>query len=102
MKISIPHLSYTITLKDAYRKDMDGHPCCERISNGECIIWMPKKVRKEVTTLAHEVTHALQFIAHSRDINMVLEQEHIAYMMQYIMAKILNIKLHNYPSKKDF
>jgi hypothetical protein len=93
MKIQIPHLAYTITLKDAYHKSMGNMPSCQKVDNGNCIIWMPKKIRKEVTTVAHEVVHAVQFICNSRDIDMVQEQEHIAYMVQYIMAKILNVKL---------
>ena len=93
MKIYIHHLVYTIHIKDKYHKHMGNLPSCERMDNNNCILWLPKKIRREVTTVAHEVMHVLQYIAEARDINMTAEQEHMGYLMQYIMAKVLQIKL---------
>ncbi len=93
MKIFIPHLLYTIILKDDSHKDLSGLPSCERIDNNTCILHIPKKMRKMVVVTSHETLHALQFICNSRGIDMVSEQEHVAYLMGYIMSKIHNVSL---------
>ena len=88
MKIYLPHIHYTVILKDAYHKDMGIQPSCERVNFESCILWIPKKHRK-ATTVAHEAMHACQYIAEARSINMISEQEHMAYIMGYIVAKIM-------------
>lgn len=93
MKIQIPHLNYIVYVKDGYHNEFGNLPSCERLDFSSCCIHMPKKMRNQATTVAHEVVHAVQFIAEARHINMVLEQEHIAYMVQYIMAKIMGVQL---------
>lgn len=53
-------------------------------------IYMDTPIKRvDIPSLAHEVTHVLQYICESRGIEFEKEQEHMAYIMGYIMSKIL-------------
>lgn len=93
MKINIPHLNYSIQVIYKPHKESNGLPCCERVNKSKCILWIPEKYKNLVTLIAHETMHVLQFIAEDRGIDMIREQEHMAYLMQYIMAELLGYKL---------
>lgn len=92
-EIDIPHLNYKVGVMTRAHKDMQKQPSCERVSKSKCILWIPKQYKNQVTVIAHEVIHALQFIASDRSIDMIAEQEHMGYLMQYIMARVLGYKL---------
>ena len=38
--------------------------------------------------VAHELIHVLQFICADRNMDFVREQEHMAYIMHYLMGKV--------------
>lgn len=90
-KIAIPHLGYTVI--HGIKKHNTFTMYCEKINNNSCAIYYPKKLStNDLSTLAHEVVHALQYIAEARHINMINEQEHVAYLMQYILNEILGFR----------
>lgn len=92
--ISIPHLTYRVILRDAIHPSWkDEHPSCERTGKGECVLWIPAKFRKMATVMAHECLHAVQFMAEDRSFDMMREQEHAAYLLHYIMAEAMGIRL---------
>jgi len=88
MKIYLPHIHYTV-----YTKPLKAHPSLkyaqawtERTNRNTSTIYLPKKTNDG--DLAHELIHVLQFICEDRNMNFLLEQEHTAYIMQYLMGKI--------------
>jgi hypothetical protein len=92
MKIYLPHIHYTVYLKDEFHKEMGNHPSCQRVNLESCILWIPKKHRKPMT-VAHEAMHACQFIAEARSIDMIQEQEHMAYIIGYIVSKVMGYEI---------
>jgi hypothetical protein len=93
MKIYIPHLHYKINVSFKSKKFLDnlGIQCaCEHIKNGEVTIHFKRKPKNtDFPSVAHEVMHVIQRIAHDRGIDMIKEEEHCAYLMHYILNKIL-------------
>lgn len=92
MKIEIPHLGYTILVKDVSKGKQDWKAWVHRDNNNQCTVFLDlKNLKKPVyfPTIAHEITHVLQFIALARDIDFMTEQEHFGYMTNYILNKIL-------------
>jgi hypothetical protein len=91
--IYIQHLGYTIHVKDIKEADnpKDFAMFVEREDRNNCIMYLTKKkwVLKDIPALSHEIVHVLQFIADSRSIDMTFEQEHMGYLMQYIMCELL-------------
>ncbi len=92
-KIYLPHINYTIELKEA-KNPPEEVPNAKNwvTSYGQkgCAMYIDKKPNP--ADLAHEVTHVLQFICLNRNIDFKLEQEHMGYLMQYIMGEILGYK----------
>jgi hypothetical protein len=90
MKIYIPHLNYTITVKEPKNPPKELYnPKAWVHSEGSkgCTMYITKKPLP--SDLAHEVVHVLQFICLNRNIDFTTEQEHMGYLMQYIMGEIL-------------
>ena len=52
-----------------------------------CVIYFKKNPNP--CTVAHELTHALQHICEVRHMDFLEEREHMAYIMQYAMGRIL-------------
>lgn len=89
MKIYIQHLAYTILVKepDKYSRHV---AYVHKDNKSQCTIYIKRPVKfKETPTLAHEIVHILQYIAESRSIDMTYEQEHMGYLMNYIMNEVL-------------
>jgi hypothetical protein len=99
MKILIPHLFYTIEVKDKklakgkvkrYLEEGDFYACYEAINKNNSKIWIKLPVKPtEVPTLVHEIIHCLQHLSRERDIDFKSEEEHFAYLTQYILNQIL-------------
>lgn len=99
-KIYIPHLFYTVYICDKskatgrvkkYLKDENMNACREISGSHASRIWIKMPIKPvEVPTLAHEIVHVLQHIAKERDIDFKDEEEHFAYLMQYILNEALN------------
>jgi hypothetical protein len=95
MKIKIAHLGYTILVKDISKGNEEHKAWCERDNTNQATIFLDlKETNKKYyfPTIAHEVTHILQFIAGDRTINFPLELEHFGYLMNYICNEILGIE----------
>ena len=98
--VRIPHLGYKIVFRWGYKTvisflDENNMNACH-IDYDKCTseIWLREKpnLKNGFSSLAHEILHALQFIAEKRHIDMVKEKEHFAYLMQYILNEVLGYK----------
>lgn len=89
MKIYIPHLDYTIITKPfkAHSAVPNAQAYVERIDDRTSYLYLQKK--NTPPGLAHEVVHILQNICADRDMNFIIESEHMAYLMQYILGELL-------------
>lgn len=56
--------------------------------NCAAVIFRKKPTQIEMSTVAHEVMHALQYMCQRRNIKMEVELEHMGYLMQYILNEI--------------
>lgn len=101
--IFIPHLSYTIEVRDkakatgAARKYGEYMELFhEKVSSRLSIIHLHEKHLRPVNfpLLAHEVVHVLQHIAQIYDIDFKTEEEHFAYLMQFILNQILGYEAY--------
>lgn len=97
MKIPIPHLGYWVLVKispkEFYGSQEKSIMFCEDTDRSNVTIFFRKKpTQSEAGTVAHEVMHALQYIARNRNIKMEKELEHFGYLMQYIFNEIYNFK----------
>ena len=92
--IDVPHLGYTVRVKRlrrgvdgadpgwiAYAKDVGGG-VAELYFNEWC----------SPPTVAHEVVHVVQYICRRKSIAMVKEMEHVAYLTDYLTAKVLGYR----------
>jgi hypothetical protein len=90
-KIFIPHLNYTVWVRPIRAKRPERIPNAiayvEKINNRRCDVYLP--LDDTPGSLAHELTHALQFICEARHIDFVNEQEHMGYLMQWMTGRIL-------------
>lgn len=97
MKIYLPHINYTVTIKDIDKsskitKLFKNKPfgMAEQVDMNNAILYLPKKIHTyQHTTVGHEIIHVLQYIAEDRNMNFLLEHEHFAYLFSYIFNKIL-------------
>lgn len=94
MKIYLPHIHYTVTVRD-FKKfkggGFSGQAMTEKVDKNNCILWLPHPIKAN-GTLFHEVTHALQFICEARNMDFVQEQEHFGYIAQLITNKLLGLE----------
>ena len=92
MNIYLDHIFYRIEVSFKSRKFLNnrGIECaCEYIENGYIKLHFRNKPKmKDFPSVAHEVVHCLQWIANDRNINFTKEEEHFAYMMQFILNRI--------------
>ena len=93
--IKINHIGYTVlvkTMKD-FKKTPEYNPILKAVvvrdSCHQSTIYIKDTKAINISSVAHEVLHVLQFISEDRFIDMTKEKEHFAYMMSYIMNKIL-------------
>ncbi len=89
--IHLPHIHYRVILRQKTYPGRGG-PCCEKVDNAHCILWIDPEYLTS-GTVVHEAMHALQFIAEAREIDLTSEQEHAAYIIQYIFTEALGIKM---------
>lgn len=90
MKIYIPHLHYTVNVK-TFKKPPEETPNAKRyvesIDGNTSNMYLPEK--NTPTDIAHELIHILQNICLNRNIDFSTETEHMGYLMQWLMGKIL-------------
>lgn len=96
IEIYLPHLHYTIyvRLNSTVFLNRQGSECaCEGIDKSSLRLHFRSKPKPHnFPSVAHEVMHAVQWICQARAIDMVREEEHCAYIMQYILNQILGYK----------
>lgn len=89
-KIYIPHLDYEVLVKPiSGAKDLPDGSCAfaRNVSCGVVELYFAKMASPP--TVTHECVHAVQMICNSKMIDMVSEMEHVAYMVDYLVAKVL-------------
>lgn len=92
MKIYLPHLHYTIHVKQIPKRPLIENAKAYVQSHGKlaCTIFLDRKAKRmDPADLAHELIHVLQFICLERNIDFTLEQEHMGYIMHFLMGKIM-------------
>lgn len=88
MKIYLPHINYTVHTRvfKYHARVPNARAYVKRTDKNSCIIYLPK--RTSSSDLAHELIHVLQYICTDRDMDFVQEQEHMGYIMHYLMGRI--------------
>lgn len=93
MKIYLPHINYTVYVKKFKKPPFDlpnAHAYVESDGENSCSIFLIEKPNPG--DVAHELIHVLQRICKSRNMNFLKEEEHMAYIMHYLMGEILGYK----------
>lgn len=87
--IYLPHIHYKILVRP-FKKDArvpNALAYTEHNKNGVCTLYLPKG-KQMPGDIAHELVHVLQFICLDRDIRFEVEQEHMGYIMHYLMGQV--------------
>lgn len=89
--IKIPHLGYTIKVRDIRKNPKKNFVMyVEKLNSNTCQMNLKRKIADtDFPTLAHETLHVLQYIADARNIDLTYEQENVGYLMQYILNQLL-------------
>lgn len=89
----IPHLGFTVKVrrfKRAHPRLPGAVAYYEVTGTYEATLWL--KPNETPGTVAHEVTHCLQYIAERYHMRFHDELEHFAYLMQYLVGSILGYR----------
>lgn len=87
--IQIPHLNYTVRVRPMKPMPDGAIPrgaWVHHVNDWNSIIYVNKLTPGVV---AHEVTHVLQHICSVRHIDFIHETEHMGYLSQYLVQRIL-------------
>lgn len=96
--IFIPHLNYVVKVRQFKTPPEDCHHSLAYVqSHGQhgCTLYIDLKKSCSPMDLAHEIVHILQFICMWRNIDFKIEQEHMGYLMQWLMGEIVGAKWGN-------
>lgn len=95
--IEIPHLGFTVYVKDLSELEgveKKGSGFTAQFGEDNAVIFL-EDVKKNVKniayfpTIAHEVMHVIQMLCEKYQMKAENEMEHLAYLMHYILRKIL-------------
>lgn len=92
MKIYLPHIHYTVKVKQrtGYRGNHTAKWLCERTDKDTSTLYIDMPVSQaETPTLAQGLVHVIQNICEDRHMVLSLEKEHMGYLMQYLMNRVL-------------
>jgi hypothetical protein len=97
MKIKIPHIFYEVEILDIKKatgvgKEMlkSNFVAITEYQNHKSIIYIKLPIKPvDVPTLCHELVHVLQNICRDNKISFENEEEHTAYIFQYVLNEIL-------------
>jgi hypothetical protein len=87
--INLPHIAYTVFVrrfKRAPRRLPSALAYVEYRDENSCALYLPDG--STAGDIAHEIVHVLQKICLARNMTFTLEQEHMAYLMHYMMGRI--------------
>lgn len=83
--VYIPHLGYTVYLRSAEPEEYEA--LTQKVNEHESVIYIRLPLYDEdIPYLCHEIMHVIQYICQDYGINLKKEQEHIAYLFQYILT----------------
>ncbi len=103
MEIKIPHLGYTVKVFDLSKLTMQNEMSVpmDILGSGytvvsgeyECSIFIEdlensKKMIDRIPTIAHECMHVVQILCEKFAMKVENEQEHTAYILQYLLEEI--------------
>ncbi len=100
-KIYIPHLNYTLTVAPFHRAPPSiprALAYVERTSGNTATMYVP--LDGTPSAVAHEVIHVLAYICDHYGMVFEREFEHMAYLMQYMLGKILGYEWSDVPERK--
>lgn len=91
MKVYLPHIHYTVHIL-TFKKSPKELPVAKAYTvkgadGKSCAMYLPKNVKPG--TVVHEVVHVLRYICEDKNMSFLLEEEHMAYIAQYLTNKIL-------------
>jgi len=92
-KIFLAHLRYTVKVREITPKmktpsEIQGADAYTTFYDDQnCTIFLKKNT--PIRVVAHEVTHVLRDLCIERHMDFTKEQEHMGYLMQYILGRIL-------------
>ena len=87
--INLTHLAYKVFVRRFRRSPAETPNALayvEYIDDNSCALYLPEKSMPG--DIAHELVHVLQKICLARNMQFTLEQEHMAYLMHYMMGRI--------------
>lgn len=90
MDISIPHLNYTVKVRPFKKPPgsiAEASAWIDRVDKFHCVMYLRKGAKPP--TVAHELVHVLQHLCDVRHMGFTAEDEHMGYLMQYLMGRIL-------------
>jgi hypothetical protein len=92
MKIYLPHINYTVEVRK-YKPEPslpNAFVWCERIDKNKTVLYLRPKT--PAPSIAHELVHVLRYICRDRHMDFTLEEEHMAYIMQYLLGKLTGME----------
>lgn len=103
MKIYIPHIHYELEVLDIKKakgitEEMLNSGCygATEYLDHKSIIYIKLPLKPiDIPTVCHELVHVLQNICRDKRITFINEEEHMAYIMQYLLAEIMGYELKN-------
>ena len=99
MSLYLPHINYTVRVRDMkslpkpHGSQTTVHACIIYEGKHGSTVYLPTKPAPPM--VAHELTHVLFHICRERHMDFLSEEEHMAYIMQYLMGQILGYKWDN-------
>ena len=95
MKIYLPHIKYTVHVRRFTKPHPElpnSHAYTTRVNQHSCAVYIKKGAKPPI--IAHELVHVLRFICQDRDMSFINEEEHMAYIMQLLMGRILGFEYY--------
>lgn len=98
-KIEIPHLHFTVYLKDITELkgvEIKGGACTVPLGDRGVVIFVEDieetlSVIENMVMIAHEIIHVIQIICEIYGMNIEEEKEHTAYLMSYILQQTFDL-----------
>jgi len=90
--IYLPHIHYTLRVRQIGKIPSDIPTALVYVQKDDmcgCTLYIDLTRKIVGPELAHELVHVLQLICESRSMDFKREEEHMGYIMQYLMATIM-------------
>lgn len=93
--LKIPHIGYTVVVEQKKKDDRPGASAYTKmVYNAESLMVLPLPInsKKKNVVLVHEIIHVLQNICEGSNMVFLQEQEHMAYIADWLFQEICKIK----------